>query len=132
MVLRRPKTIVIEGRVDARSLATIAKALTDSGVVLRSKSFLVSSIIEAYCDILTLDGSITKVASSTLALELLAKVGIVFNSTRRRNLTALSKQISSERALDMLIDESTGVPNTTMPSEDMLEEAMHRLEQGGE
>ena len=131
MVLKRPKTIVIEGRVDARSLATIAKALTDSGIVLRSKSFLVSSIIEAYCDILTLDGTITKVDSTALALELLSKVGIVFHATKRRNLTALSKQISSERALGMLSDEVSDVSNLS-PSEDMLQRAMDKMEQGGE
>ena len=128
MVLKRPRTIVVEGRVDARSLATIATALTGQNVVIRSKSHLVSVIIEAYCDLLVQDGSGVRVDTTTLALELLAKVGREFRATRQRGLMALSKQISSERALQGLVN-TAGEIGPVAPTSAMLQAAETLMEQ---
>ena len=128
MVLKRPRTIVVEGRVDARSLATIATALTGQNVVIRSKSHLVSVIREAYCDLLVQDGSGVRVDTTTLALELLAKVGREFRATRQRGLMALSKQISSERALQGLVN-TAGEIGPVAPTSAMLQAAETLMEQ---
>ena len=130
MVLKRPRTIVVEGRVDARSLATIAVALTGQNIVIRSKSHLVSIVIEAYCDLLIQDGSGARVDTTSLALELLAKVGIDFKATRKRSLVALSKQISSERALQGLVD-TAGEVGPVGPTPTMLQAAEALMEQEG-
>jgi len=125
---KKARTIVIEGRVDVRSLAAIAKVLNEHGIVIRSRSHLVSTIIEAYCELLIDSGAATRVELSATALEILAQIGIEFANTRRRNLIALSKKIGNERAVDSLIDASTGLlPQTDLDR--MIAEAEAKLDE---
>ena len=128
MTSKKARTIVIEGRVDVRSLAAIAKVLNEGGIVIRSRSHLVSTIIEAYCELLIDSGAATRVELSATALEILAQIGIEFANTRRRNLIALSKKIGNERAVDSLIDASTGLlPQTDLDR--MIAEAEAKLDE---
>ncbi|KKN53593.1 hypothetical protein LCGC14_0600890 [marine sediment metagenome] len=128
MTSKKARTIVIEGRVDVRSLAAIAKVLNEHGIVIRSRSHLVSTIIEAYCELLIGSGAATRVELSATALEILAQIGIEFANTRRRNLIALSKKIGNERAVDSLIDASTGLlPQTDLDR--MIAEAEAKLDE---
>ena len=98
-MINKVRSTVVEGRVDARSLATIANSLTSRGILIKSKSHLVSTIIESYADMLIESNQGYEVESTEAALEILTALGINFQATIRRNLVKLSKQIGAERSL---------------------------------
>ncbi len=104
MTLARSRKISVEARVDARSLATIASAFSEKNIPITSRSQLVSTIIETFCDSLVSSKVVTAVDSTAKALQILDHVGIRFTDFSRRNLRALALQIQSERALDNLVD----------------------------
>ncbi len=125
------KTAIVEGRVDARSLASIASALTSHGVQVPSKSALVSMIIESYADMLISSGQADHITSTEHALEILENLNINFREARRRNLKTLSKQIGAERAMDLLSQNlGMGKIQENLVPENLVEKAQSILEGG--
>ncbi len=96
------RKISVEARVDPRSLATIASALSQKNIPISSRSQLVSIIIETFCRSLVDSNVVPMVESTTEALQVLERVGIRFTEFSRRNLRSLALQIHSERAIDNL------------------------------
>ena len=125
------RSIVVEGRVDARSLATIANSLTSRGILIRSRSHLVSTIIDAYSDLLVDAGLTSSVVSTENALEILSGLNINFKTTVRKNLKVLSSQISSERALEALTSEIHPTSQTVVP-QSLLNQAEQELDNADE
>ncbi len=118
------RSLVVEGRVDPRSLAMIANSLTSNNIPIRSKSHLVSMIIESYADMLVSSKQASMV-STERAIEILASVGMHFQNNTKQKLNRISKQIGHERALEQL-QGNLGVK--VVLSEDLLAEAQASLE----
>jgi len=123
---KAPKTVVLAARVDARNLATIVTAFTDKKIPIKSRSHLNSLIIETFCESLVKGDIVDRINSTEEALEILASIGIDFEVTLQKNILAIAKQISSEKAL-----EEVGLGLDGIVPKGKVDEALRRFKDTG-
>lgn len=95
----KPKTLVVEGRVDMRDLSTIAKYLDSENNLPRTKSGLVSQIISDFAELLVNNKLIARTTSTLDALRDLEQLGFEMGGPSRngkRNRRSYLKQIQLE------------------------------------
>lgn len=92
----RPKTIVIETRIDVRDLATIAVYYKDKlGKVPSTKSELVRTIVEGFSDAIVRTGAY-KIRSTEEALVILEGFNIFFRGVNMKFGESLLRQMQEE------------------------------------
>ena len=95
----KPKTLVVEGRVDMRDLSTIAKYLDSENNLPRTKSGLVSQNIRDFAELLVNNKLIARTTSTLDALRDLEQLGFEMGGPSRngkRNRRSYLKQIQLE------------------------------------
>ena len=78
-------TIVLQGRINLHSLATLVSYYSDSGRVIRSKSHLLNVIVQDLAEILGQSGQARVVTSTEEAVQLLHMMGME-ELTKRRSI----------------------------------------------
>tara|TARA_R100000808_G_C2149869_1_gene158415 strand:+ start:904 stop:1302 length:399 start_codon:yes stop_codon:yes gene_type:complete len=97
--LNKPKTCVIEGRVDIRDLATIARYLQLVGNLPPSKSALISEVVGAFADVLVMNKLIDQTTDTIKGVQELERLGFSMGGESRsgqRNRRTYLKQIQKE------------------------------------
>ena len=98
-MIKKPKTCVIEGRVDIRDLATIARYLQLINTLPTSKSGLITEIIGAWADVLVMNDMIDRTTDTITAVQELERLGFSMGGESRsgtRNRRTYLKQIQKE------------------------------------
>ena len=102
----RPKTAVIGTRVDARSLAVIAKFFHDKLILPSTKSALVSMVIEGYKRIIIDNEWGEDIQYTDEALAVLRKLGFTFGEKGKR---ARARQMQYEGEADSILPRELGI-----------------------
>ena len=126
MIKKKAKTIVVEGRVDLRSLATIAKFLYAEGAMPETRSGLVSKIIEDYCDLLVSNNLGIAEESTMEAFKTMNDLGFNLGGPSRsgkRNRKAYLTQIQAET----IQADQVGTGPVNLLDSDEAKEAYERL-----
>lgn len=96
---KKPKTAVVEGRVDIRDLATIARYLQLINQLPTSKSALITEIVGAWADVLVMNNMIDRTTDTIKAVQELERLGFSMGGESRsgqRNRRTYLKQIQKE------------------------------------
>ena len=97
--MSKPKTAVIEGRVDIRDLATIARYFQLINQLPQSKSALITEVVGAWADVLVMNNMIDRTTDTIKAVQELERLGFSMGGESRsgaRNRRTYLKQIQKE------------------------------------
>jgi len=127
---KKPKTLVVEGRVDMRDLASIAKYLDTQNNLPRTKSGLVSQIVSDFAELLISNKLIARTTSTMDALRDLEQLGFEMGGPSRngqRNRRSYLKQIQ----LETLGQEEQILPDiaTSGVDESLVDEELKKMQE---
>lgn len=94
-----PKTGIVEARFDLRRAAAIAKYYAENKCPARTKSELVSHIIDDFYEVLLANNKVQEITSTEQAIELLSELGLMGFSSQGRGRRALAAQLKLESGL---------------------------------
>lgn len=122
----KPKTCVLEARVDIRTLATLLKYFLTKGVRPTNRAQLVRVSLEAYSGLMEKINAVTPFEETEEAMRFLSQQGFHFGKIGNRGNRSLVEQLVKEHvkgdglAIDMtkprITKSNTPVGNISMPS----------------
>ena len=111
--LKRPATLVLTTRIDARYLATLALYWNSKGESPTSVSELARLCMESFSELLTVNNQVTFVPTQEEALEILDRMNLAVKRINPKNLAlAMQTEGMSLDSLSTFLDPNKVVKNT--------------------
>jgi hypothetical protein len=111
--LKRPATLVLTTRIDARYLATLAMYWNSKGENPTSVSELARLCMESFSELLTINNQVTFVPTQEEALEILDRMNLMVKRVNPKNLAlAMQAEGISLGSLSTFLDPKKVMKNT--------------------